>query len=77
MNELTMRDDDMPDEIEFSKGVRGLHHVSPGAKVVVPASIERGVWEYFSEKAEQTGVALSELLSEILRRDIEINEAPK
>lgn len=74
---MTMRDDDMPDEIEFSKGVRGLHHVSPGAKVVVPASIERGVWEYFSEKAEQTGVALSELLSEILRRDIEINEAPK
>ncbi len=77
MNELTMRDDDMPAEIEFSKGVRGLHHIPSDAKVFVPASIERGVWEYFSEKAEQKGVELSELLSEVLRRDIEINEALK
>jgi hypothetical protein len=77
MNELTMHDDDIPAEIEFSKGVRGLHHIPPDAKVFVPASIERGVWEYLSEKAEQKGVELSELLSEILRRDIEINESLK
>ncbi|MGI8744510.1 MAG: hypothetical protein ACR2NN_18435 [Bryobacteraceae bacterium] len=43
----------------------------------MPASIERGVWEYFSGKAEQKGVELSELLSEVLKRDIEINEALK
>jgi hypothetical protein len=72
-----MHDDDMPAEIDFSKGVRGLHHIQPDARVFVPASIERGVWEYFSGKAEQKGVELSELLSEILRRDIEINEALK
>jgi len=56
---------------------RGLHHIPPDAKVFVPASLERGVWEYFSGKAEQRGVALSELLTEVLRRDIEINEALK
>jgi hypothetical protein len=67
----------MPAEIDFSKGVRKLHHVPSDARVLVPASIEREVWEYFSGKAEQRGIELSELLSEVLRRDIEINEALK
>ena len=35
------------------------------------------VWEYFSGKAEQRGVDLSDLLTEVLKRDIEINEALK
>lgn len=69
--------DDMPTEVDFSKGVRGLHHIPPKAKVFVPASIERGVWEYFSGKAEEKGLELSELLSEVLKHDIEINEALK
>ena len=43
----------------------------------MPASIEKGVWDYFSAKAEQRGVELSELLTEVLKRDIEINEALK
>ena len=68
---------DMPAEIDFSKGVRGLHHIPRGAKVLMPVSIERGVWEYFSGKAEQRGVDLSELVTEVLKRDIEINEALK
>ena len=77
MNNQPSKDDDMPPEIDFSKGVRGLHHVPPDAKVLMPASIEKRVWEYFSGKAEQRGVDLSELLTEVLRRDIEINEALK
>jgi len=70
-------DADMPAEIDFSKGIRGLHHTPPGARVLMPASIERSVWEYFSGKAEQRGVELSDLLTEVLKRDIEINEALK
>ena len=77
MKDEPTQDDGMPAEIDFAKGVRGLHHVPPDAKVFVPASIERKVWEYFSEKAEQRGVQISELLSEVLRRDIEIHEALK
>jgi hypothetical protein len=69
--------DDMPAEIDFSKGVRGLHRIPAEAKVLMPASIERSVWEYFSGKAEQRGIDLSELLTEVLKRDIEINEALK
>jgi hypothetical protein len=67
----------MPGEIDFSAGVRGLHHIPAGAKVLMPVSIERGVWEYLAGKAEQRGVQLSELVTEVLKRDIEINEALK
>jgi hypothetical protein len=78
MNNQPSEDNDMPAEIDFSKGVRGLHYIPPGAKVPMPASIERSVWEeYFSGKAEQRGVDLSDLLTEVLKRDIEINEALK
>jgi hypothetical protein len=72
-----INDDQMPEEIDFRKGVRGLHHISPGAKVFLPASIEQSVWQYFSARAEQKGVGLSELLTDVLKRDIEINEALK
>ncbi len=75
MNDERREDNDMPAEIDFSKGVRGLHHIPVGAKVFMPASIERSVWEYFSGKAEERGVDLAELLTEVLKRDIEINEA--
>ncbi len=43
----------------------------------MPVSIEKSVWEYISGKAEQWGIQLSELLSEVPRRDIKINEALK
>jgi hypothetical protein len=33
------------------------------------ATHARGVWEYFSGEAEQKGVQMSGLLSEVLRRD--------
>ena len=77
MKNRPIEDDDMPAEIDFSKAVRGLHHLPPDAKVLMPAAIERSVWEYFSVKAEQRGIDLSELLTEVLKRDIEINEALK
>lgn len=77
MNNQSINDNDVPDEIDFSQGVRGLHHIPPGAKVLMPVSIDRGVWEYFSSKAEQRGVNVSELVTEVLKRDIEINEALK
>jgi hypothetical protein len=77
MSDLLNEPDGMPAEIDFSQGVRGLHHVPEGARVLMPASIERSVWEYFSGKAEKKGVDLSELLTEVLKRDIEITEALK
>ena len=77
MNDRPIDDREMPSEIDFGKGVRGRHHIAASAKVFLPVSIERSVWEYFSGKAEQKGVGLSELLSDVLKHDIEINEALK
>jgi hypothetical protein len=37
--------------------------------------IERGVWDYFSQKAQQRGIQIEDLLTEVLKRDIEISEA--
>ena len=67
--------DDIPAEIDFSKGVRGRHHIPASAKVFLPAAIERSVWEYFSAKAQQKGIELADLLSDVLKRDIEISKA--
>jgi hypothetical protein len=75
MNDKPTESPGIPSEIDFGKGLRGLHHVPAGAKIFLPVSIEKSVWEYFSGKAEGRGMNLSELLSEVLRRDIEIQEA--
>ena len=56
-------DDDIPAEIDFRKGTRGLHHIPARATTLMPASIEVGVWRYFSGKAEARGVPLSQLLT--------------
>jgi len=45
--------------------------------VVSRFSVGRGVWEYFSGKAEQRSIELCDLVTEVLKRDIEINEALK
>ena len=66
MNSEPIEDNKVPAQVDFSKGVRGLHHIPSDAKLLMPASIERTVWEYFSSKAEQLGVDLSELLTEVL-----------
>ena len=70
-------DDEMPEEIDFSKTARGHHYIPAEAAVFLPASIERSAWEYFSDKAERKGVGLSQFLTDVLKRDIEINEALK
>ncbi len=78
MSDQSIEDNDMPAEIDFSKGVRGLHHIPAGAKILMPASIEKSVWTYFAPARRRSGGPnLSELPTEVLKRDIEINEALK
>ena len=36
MNNQPNDDSEMPSEIDFGKGVRGRHHIPPGAKVMMP-----------------------------------------
>ncbi|MGA3078129.1 MAG: hypothetical protein ABSG56_31185 [Bryobacteraceae bacterium] len=41
MKDRPIDDVDMPAEIDFSKGIRGLHHIPPGARV-----LSSGAWHY-------------------------------
>lgn len=52
-NFSSMHDEDLPADIDFFQAVRGLHHIPNCAKVFVPTSIEREVWEYFSKKGRR------------------------
>jgi len=77
MSDHEIEHDEMPANIDFRGSQRGLHSIPAGAKVFLPVAIERTVWEYFSGKATQKGVDLAELVTDVLKRDIEINEALK
>jgi hypothetical protein len=53
MSDPSVKDDEIPTEVDVSTGVRGLHTIPLRARVFMPASIERSVWEYFSRKSEK------------------------
>lgn len=69
-------DDDMPAEIDFSKGVRGkFHHAK--AILNLPVYLDQEVQAYLSAIASKKGVQLSDLANDLLKREIGIIEAVK
>jgi hypothetical protein len=66
----------MKDEYDFSKGTRGKFY-RPGAKLTLPVYLDHEVQSYLAQRAAQRGVELSELVNELLRKDIELIEAGK
>ena len=61
---------------DFSKGVRGKFY-RPDAVFRIPVYLEDNVVTYLAKKAEAKGVELSDLVNDLLRREIEIIEAVK
>jgi hypothetical protein len=72
----TSHDDEMPAEIDFSKGVRGKFY-SPNAIMKLPLYLDPQVQNYLSERARAKGVDLTHLVNDLLRKDIELIEAAK
>ena len=66
-------DDDMPAEIDFSKGARGKFH-RPGAKLSLPVYLDEQVQATLAALASAKGVELSTLVNDLLRKDIELIE---
>jgi hypothetical protein len=66
----------MKREYDFSKGSRGKFY-KPGAQLNLPIYLDTKVQAYFAEKANKKGVQLSEIVNDLLKRDIEIIEAGK
>jgi hypothetical protein len=69
-------DDDMPAEIDFSKGSRGKFF-KPGAALNVPVYLDAEVQAYLSARAKSRGVDVGQLVNELLKKDIELIEAAR
>ncbi len=66
----------MKDRYDFSKGVRGKFY-RPDAVFRLPVYLDEKVESYLTAKADAKGIDLSELVNDMLRREIEIIEAVK
>ena len=69
-------DDDMPDEIDFSSGVRGKFY-RPDATFNVPVYLDAEVQAYLSVIASKKGIALSDLANDLLKKEIAILETER
>lgn len=66
-------DDDMPSEIDFSKGKRGQFYQA-GAHLSLPVYLDHQVQATLAALASTKGVELSVLVTDLLREDIEVIE---
>jgi hypothetical protein len=66
----------MPAEIDFSGRTRGKFY-RPGATLNLPIYLDAEVWAYLTALAERNGVDLSELINDLLKKQIAIFESDK
>ena len=64
-------DDDMPAEIDFSKGERGKFHRA-GARLQLPIHLEAHVQNTLAAIANAKGIDLSVFVNDLLKKDIEL-----
>ena len=69
-------DDDVPAEIDFSRGERGKFF-KPGARLNLPVYLEADVQDYLSARAKARGIEVAQLVNELLKKDIELIEAAR
>jgi hypothetical protein len=58
-------------EYDSSKGVRGKFY-RPGAKLLIPVYLEAEVQAFVAERAAKDGTGVSEVVNDMLRREIAI-----
>lgn len=66
----------MKREYNFSKGERGKFY-KPGAVFKLPVYLEESVQAWLAAHAERKGIELSDLVNDLLKREIEIIESLK
>jgi hypothetical protein len=67
---------DMPAEIDFSDGTRGKFF-KPGAAIDLPVYLEAEVQAYLAARAKAKGIEITQLVNELLKKDIELIEAAR
>jgi predicted HicB family RNase H-like nuclease len=66
--------DDMKDEYDFSTAERGRFY-RKDAVLVPPVHLDPEVLAFLTARAQARGVALNDLVNELLKKDIELIEA--
>jgi hypothetical protein len=66
----------MKPEYDFSKGERGKFY-KPGAVFRLPVYLDQAVQSYLAARAESKGVELSDLVNDLLKKEIDIIETVK
>jgi hypothetical protein len=64
----------MKDHYDFSKGQRGKFHKAD-AVFRLPVYLDEAVQAYLAARAEAKGIELSDLVNDLLKREIDIIEA--
>jgi hypothetical protein len=67
-------DDEIPANIDFSKGVRGKFY-HPNATFNLPVYLDMDVQHFLAELAAKKGVDMSDLANDILKKDIALIDA--
>jgi hypothetical protein len=70
MSKGIQESDDIPDDLDFSKGVRGKFY-RPGASLSFPVFLDANVELSLTQIADARGIELSALVNELLKKDIE------
>jgi hypothetical protein len=68
--------DNMPAEIDFSKGTRGKFF-RPNARLSLPVYLDADVQDYLSARAKARGIDVDQLVNDLLKKDIELIEAAR
>ena len=74
MNPTTDPDDELPAEIDFSKGERSKFH-RPATLLKTPVYLDDDVQAFLAERTQTKGVDIAALVNSLLRKDIELIEA--
>ena len=67
------QDEDTPGEIDFSQGVRGSFY-RPGMKLNLPVYLDDEIQSRLTSLASAKGVDMSDLVNDLLRKDLELIE---
>jgi hypothetical protein len=66
----------MKEEYDFSKGERGKFYRS-NTTLNLPVYLDADVLDYLSAKAKLKGVAVNDMVNDLLRKDIDLIEGMK
>ncbi|MEO8298186.1 MAG: hypothetical protein ABI574_10325 [Burkholderiales bacterium] len=69
-------EDDLPDNIDFSAGIRGKF-AQAGLRLNLPVYLDADVRAYLAARAQARGIDVNELVNALLKKDIELIEAVK